>query len=94
MVQCEYLSVELLLAVPLLVWLESGLDECTDLSEEDIMVLVFLAAVALAFLYTFGVCNVPSCDCCAAILSAVVQGLVLGVLAYFVKDHLLPCRCA
>ncbi len=94
MVQCQYLSVELLLAVPLLVWLESGLEECTDLCEEEIMVLVFLAAVALSLLYTFGLCDPPARDCFAAILSAVVQGLVIGALAYFVKDYLLPCRCA
>ncbi len=93
MMKCEYLSVELLLTVPLLMWLDSELENCTDLCEKEVMGLVFLAAIAIALIYTFGICDVPSSDCCQALWTAVIEGVLLAVIAYFAKTYLCPCLC-
>lgn len=90
MVNSEYISAEILLAVPLLVLLEHELDECTDLSDKQIMAVVFLAGVVLAILYTFGTHHVPANCCCEAMLGAILEGLILGALAYFAIAYLCP----
>ncbi|HAZ20340.1 MAG TPA: hypothetical protein DER23_07825 [Clostridiales bacterium] len=90
MINSEYISAELLLAVPLLWLLDSALDECTDLCDDEIMGLVFLAGVVLALIYTLCVCDVDPCECCEAVLVAVIEGLIIAALAYFCKCYLCP----
>ena len=90
MLNSEYISAELLLLVPLLVVLEHGLNECTDLCEKQIMAVVFLAGIVLAVLYTFCTHDVSNACSCEALLVAVTEGLIVAALAYFVIAYWCP----
>lgn len=88
----DFIAAELLLSIPVLEIVYGSMKD-TDLTEEEMMFIIFLIAIAFSMLYTFyfGETN-SSRDTTEAFTVSIIEGIVIAIITFFVNE-ICPSIC-
>ena len=88
----DFIAAELLLSVPVLEIVYESMKD-TELTEEEMMFIIFLIAIAFSMIYTFYFGNTNSSrDTTEALTVSVVEGIIIAIIAFFVNG-MCPSLC-
>ncbi len=88
----EFIAAELLLSVPVLEIVYESMKN-TELTEEEMMFIIFLIAIAFSMLYTFYFGETGSSrDTTEAFTVSIIEGIIIAIIAFFVNG-MWPSLC-